>query len=256
MMTARFAELGGGMAAVDLTEIKTQDLEKVWGETNYQSLKWLLEAVDRTRSVARLGPNRFEGWGSGFLIDGSWIDASLSDRRLLLTNAHVCTNDSDVQAQYPFPKGAEENTVTFLGSLGEGVEPVEIKVNKVLWTSPPSKLDASLLEIADVPEGARKAPLCKEIPNFDGWEAKRVNILGHPKGLNLRVSLQDNKLVSVDDRYLHYRTPTDPGSSGSPIFNQNWELVGIHHSSSKEMQANEGIRIDRIIEAIRKKLSA
>lgn len=256
MMTARFAELGGGMAAVDLTTVKAQNLETVWDDTGYKSLEWLLQAVARTRSVARLGPNMFEGWGSGFLIDGSWIENSWSDRKLLLTNAHVCTDDSDVQAQYPFPKGAKENTATFLGSLGEGAEPIQIKVNDVLWTSPPSKLDASLLEIADVPEGAEKAPFCKEIPNFDVWEEKRVNILGHPKGLNIRVSLQDNKLISVDDRYLHYRTPTDPGSSGSPIFNQNWELVGIHHSASKEIQANEGIRLDRILEEIRKALLA
>ena len=107
----------------------------MWGETKYQSLDWLLQAVARTRCVARLGPNKFEGWGSGFLIDGSWIDHSLSDRKLLLTNAHVCTNDPDVQAQYPYPKGAEENTATFLGSLGEEVEPIEIQVKDVLWTS-------------------------------------------------------------------------------------------------------------------------
>jgi hypothetical protein len=256
MMTARFAELGGGRAQVDLTAVKKQNLEKVWGETKYQSLDWLLQAVARTRCVARLGPNKFEGWGSGFLVDGSWIDQSWSDRKLLLTNAHVCTNDSTVQAQYPYPKGAEENTATFLGSMGEEAEPIEIQVKEVLWTSEPSELDASLLELADVPKETEKAPLLLQIPSFDRWQGKRVNILGHPRGLSLRVSLQDNDLVSVDERYLHYRTPTDPGSSGSPIFNQKWELVGIHHSASKEKQANEGIRLDRIIEAIRKKLLA
>jgi V8-like Glu-specific endopeptidase len=244
------------MAELDLTGVKTQDLEKVWGDTGYKSLEWLLQAVARTRSVARLGPNMFEGWGSGFLVDGSWIADSWSDRKLLLTNAHVCTNDPEVQAQYPYPKGAEENTATFLGSLGEGVEPIQSKVNEVLWTSPPSELDASLLEIADVPKGAEKAPLAAEIPSFEVWPEKRVNILGHPQGLSLRVSLQDNNLVSVGERYLHYQTPTDPGSSGSPIFNQNWELVGIHHSASKEKQANEGIRLDRILEEIRKTLLA
>ena len=254
MMTARFAELGGGRTEVDLTAVKTQNLEKVWSETKYQSLEWLLNAVARTRCVARLGPNMFEGWGSGFLVDGSWIDDSWRDRNLLLTNAHVCTDDPAVQLQYPYPKGPEENTATFLGSLGEGAKPIQIDVNKVLWTSPPSELDASLLEIADVPIGAEKAPRSKEIPSFDGWKEKRVNILGHPQGLTLRVSLQDNDLVSVDERYLHYRTPTDPGSSGSPIFNQHWELVGLHHSASKEMQANEGIRLDRILEEIRKAL--
>jgi GTPase SAR1 family protein len=256
MMTARFAELGGGRAQVDLTAVKKQNLEKVWGETKYQSLDWLLQAVARTRCVARLGPNKFEGWGSGFLIDGSWIDVSWSDRKLLLTNAHVCTDDRDVQAQYPYPKGAEENTATFLGSLGEEGEPIEIQVKEVLWTSAPSELDASLLELADVPKETEKAPLLPEIPSFDRWEEKRVNILGHPRGLSLRVSLQDSKLVSVDDRYLHYRTPTDPGSNGSPIFNQKWELVGLHHSASKEMRAHEGIRIDVIIDAIKRDLGA
>jgi hypothetical protein len=253
-MTARFAELGGGIRKVDLTEVKVQHLEKVWSDTGYKSLEWLLQAVARTRSVARLGPNRYEGWGSGFLVDGAWIDGKWSDRMLLLTNAHVCTNDPEVQAQFPYPKGPEANTATFLGSLGQGAEAIQIKVNNVLWTSPPSALDASLLEIAELPPGAEKAPLAKEIPGLENWKEKRVNILGHPQGLSLRVSLQDNQLVSVGDRYLHYKTPTDPGSSGSPIFNQNWELVGIHHSASREMQANEGIRIDRILEDIRKKL--
>lgn len=254
MMTARYAELGGGISKVDLTAVNAQDLETVWGDTGYKSVEWLLQAVACTRCVARLGPNKLKGMGSGFLVDGSWIDGGWSDRKLLLTNAHVCTNDPEVQAQYPYPKGADDNTATFMGSFAEDTKPIEINVNDVLWTSPPSKLDASLLEIADIPQAAEKAPLLREIPSIERWPEKRVNILGHPMGMNLQISLQDNNLVSVGDRYLHYQTPTDPGSSGSPIFNQDWQLVGIHHSASKEMQANEGIRIDRILEEIRKAL--
>jgi S1-C subfamily serine protease len=254
MMTARYAELGGGISKVDLTAVKARDLETVWSDTGYKSVEWLLQAVACTRCVARLGPSKLKGLGSGFLVDGSWIDGSWSDRKLLLTNAHVCTNDPDVQAQYPYPRGAGENTATFMGSFTEDKKPIEINVNEVLWTSPPSKLDASLLEIADIPQAAEKAQLLRKIPSIERWPEKRVNILGHPMGMNLQISLQDNNLVSVGDRYLHYQTPTDPGSSGSPIFNQDWQLVGIHHSASKEMQANEGIRIDRILEEIRKTL--
>ena len=254
MMTARYAELGGGISKVDLTAVNAQNLETVLGDTGYKSVEWLLQAVACTRCVARLGPNKLKGMGSGFLVDGSWIDGGWSDRNLLLTNAHVCTNDPEVQAQYPYPKGADENTATFMGSFADDTKPVEINVNDVLWTSPPSKLDASLLEIADIPQAAEKAPLLREIPSIERWPEKRVNILGHPMGMNLQISLQDNNLVSVGERYLHYQTPTDPGSSGSPIFNQDWQLVGIHHSASKEMQANEGIRIDRILEEIRKAL--
>ena len=254
MMTAKFAELGGVGPAIDLSSIEVGNLEKVWGDTHYQSLEWLLQAVSRTRGVARLGPSMYEGWGSGFLIDGAWIDEGWSDRKLLMTNAHVCTNDPVVQSQFPFPKGADGNTATFLGLLGKRTKPEQIDVLKVLWTSPPSELDASLLEIGEVPNGAECPPRIEATPGFEEWPEKRVNILGHPRGMTLRVSLQDNKLVSVGDRYLHYQTPTDPGSSGSPIFNQNWELVGIHHSASKEKQANEGIRLDRILDEIRREL--
>ena len=73
MMTAKFAELGGAGSGVDMSSIDATNLEKVWGDTNYQSLDWLLQAVARTRGVARLGPNMYEGWGSGFLVDGGWI---------------------------------------------------------------------------------------------------------------------------------------------------------------------------------------
>ena len=43
----------------------------------------------------------------------------------------------------------------------------------------------------------------------------------------------------------------DPGSSGSPVFNQKWQLVALHHASSTKKEANEGIRIDVIIDAIK-----
>ena len=53
------------------------------------------------------------------------------------------------------------------------------------------------------------------------------------------------------------RTPTEPGSSGSPVFESNaWEVVALHHKGKENMkridgqdgfyQANEGIAIRRI----------
>src|SRR5438445_9734221 len=58
---------------------------------------------------------------------------------------------------------------------------------------------------------------------------------------------------------LHYRAPTAPGSSGSPVFNKDWQLVALHHSSVKRMpapsgtgtvEANEGISIGAIKHAL------
>ena len=251
MMNARLAELGPGEVPVELSPADAPKYEKVFGDTGYKPLKWLHKALERSRCVARLGPDKFEGWGTGFLFDGAWLGGDYTDRHLLLTNAHVVSDDPAVQAQFPHPKGPEDNTAVFLGAGAEGA--AELEVRELLWTSPPSELDATLLEIDPPPDGAGPPPLAAELPATKGKDA-RVNVIGHPRGFSVRVSLQDNQMVNVGDPYVHYRTPTDPGSSGSPVFNQAWELVALHHASSSAMSANEGVRMDRLLAAMKEDL--
>lgn len=38
---------------------------------------------------------------------------------------------------------------------------------------------------------------------------------------------------------MHYETDTEQGSSGAPLYNSQWEAVGIHHSGV-EKRDNEG----------------
>ena len=82
----------------------------------------------------------------------------------------------------------------------------------------------------------------------------RLYIIGHPSGRDLELSLQDNHLLACNEKVLHYRTPTEPGSSGSPVFEpDDWRVVALHHKGNEEMkridgqegtyQANEGISI-------------
>jgi V8-like Glu-specific endopeptidase len=96
--------------------------------------------------------------------------------------------------------------------------------------------------------------ISKRTPPVSENGDSRLNILGHPKGLDMRVSLQDNTFVDQDETYVWYKTPTDGGSSGSPVFNQDWKLVALHHASSSAKRANEGIRIDVLLEAMRKEM--
>ena len=58
-----------------------------------------------------------------------------------------------------------------------------------------------------------------------------VTIVQHPGGQKKRVALRDNRIVDVFDAFLHYAADTEPGSSGSPVFNDQWELVALHHAS-------------------------
>jgi V8-like Glu-specific endopeptidase len=64
-----------------------------------------------------------------------------------------------------------------------------------------------------------------------------------------------NQVSSFDDRVLHYLTDTQQGSSGSPVFDAQGRLIGLHHAGGTPQQVigkppmakNEGIRIPRVV---------
>ena len=82
-------------------------------------------------------------------------------------------------------------------------------------------------------------------------------MIGHPSGLDTpQFSLQDNLLIDYDESLVHYRSPTEPGSSGSPVFDATWSLIAVHHAGGLEIPklhgegglypANEGIAVTAI----------
>ena len=83
-----------------------------------------------------------------------------------------------------------------------------------------------------------------------------VTIVQHPKGEKKQVSLRENRVVDLLDSFIHYETDTEPGSSGSPVFNDQWEVVALHHASVPAPDhaelghiMNEGIRITAVLRA-------
>ena len=120
--------------------------------------------------------------------------------------------------------------------------------------SGPKQLDAIFLRVPGLPPDAQPAPIAPPIPPVFSAEAKRrFYAIGYPGGASahqLSASIDDNLQLDWRDPKLHYRTPTEPGSSGSPVFNMNWEVVALHHAGSSVMprlhgkgqyEANEGI---------------
>jgi hypothetical protein len=229
-------------AAVD--DIEGTTLERVLGPAGVQSLKWYRLGLKRSEAVALISDDT-RGVGSGFLIKGADLAESLPpDEVFVLTNAHVVSAEPMMDGTlYP-----EDARVSFQG-LGlfdrHQVEPV--------WSSPPREFDATLLRLSPpAPSGATPMPVAKRLPPVD----QRVYIIGHPLGGELSFSLQDNQLLDVRGKKLHYRAPTEPGSSGSAVFNADWKIVALHHAGSLEMPrlrpaddgtptypANEGISI-------------
>lgn len=225
-------------------------LEAVLGSEGFQTLNWLEQAKLRAKGVARIGKEAAHGLGTGFLVRGSDLHPAWGDEMLLLTNAHVISSLPEARAAVD----AADAVITFEAQGGNETWGVQ----QELWTSPPAALDTTVLRL-DRPAPAMAAyPVASGAPLPD--DTQRLYIIGHPAGGALAFSLEDNLLLDCELPKLHYRTPTVGGSSGSPVFNNDWKLVGIHHMGGIYMPrlngkagtypANEGIWLGAIRQAI------
>lgn len=231
--------------------------EAVLGRESFVSLTWYRQGLDRARAVARI--SRTAGGhaaGTGFLVRGRNLAPGLPDEWLLLTNYHVVNEDErDANAVRPVRARISFSALTDDGGTrGYAVEP------RPVWSS--RDLDATLLRLAEVPPGVETLQhfaVADALP--EPGEHTRVYVIGHPGGDVLSLSIHDNQLLAHRDPLLHYRTPTDQGSSGSPVFNDQWELIGLHHAGGSRgpvqrldgpgtYAANEGIWIQSIRAAI------
>ena len=231
-------------------------LEAILGRYRYVSYKFMLRALERARSVAQIRDDSDMGIGTGFLVRGGDLAERYGDETLLLTNAHVVNDDPYIVN--PPALGPDEAWVVF----GSGHK---FRVAKTLWSSPPNMLDATLLRLDGDIDGLEPLPLAKRLPLADGEQ--RVYIIGHPRGGPLSFSIHDNVLIDHegppngepprrDVVRLHYRAPTEGGSSGSPVFNAQWRTIGLHHAGGTDMPrlnrqrgthpANEGLWLQSI----------
>ena len=82
----------------------------------------------------------------------------------------------------------------------------------------------------------------------------RAYILQHPGGQRKRLGFVRNTVGDVTDRVVHYLTDTEPGASGSPVFDANSRCIALHHAGGEPqvvagkppVSKNEGIRISRV----------
>jgi hypothetical protein len=126
-----------------------------------------------------------------------------------------------------------------------------------IWTSPPTRCDVTLLRF-EGPEPrlpGRFEPAGVLPPVTPG---AYVTVVGHPGGGGLKLSIRGNDLIAYDTEQVkaHYKAPTEPGSSGSPVFNKDWQLIAVHHAGSDRLprvdgitgfyEANEGITLPAI----------
>lgn len=204
-------DLGG--AASSILPGSNDLLQAVLGDEGYVSVEWYRLGLERSRAVARIGLEKSQGLGTGFLIPANGLDPALRGQ-VLVTNYHV------IPGMIP-----HERAVVTFESLDGGRKTYGVK--QVLWSSPVDQLDCTVVRLSAQVKGIEPYPVCAAVPAV---QKSRVYVIGHPLGQTLSFSISDNLLIDYLDPRIQYRAPTNPGSSGSPVFDATWALLGLHHA--------------------------
>lgn len=205
-------------------ELGGLELQSLFGSvSNMIDVGSLQGAMRNVPSVCLVRVNDVES-GTGFLVGTD----------LVLTNHHVLSsNFRDDVAQ--IQKNARNTTLHFgYLSPAKGQPPQEEKLsldpsNPIVAMS--GDLDFALLRVE--PRIKQLAHLYKvSFAGRPAVERKALNMLQHPGGQVMQLALSGNAVtwVSDDGTRLQYLTPAAKGSSGSPCFNEDWEVVALHHA--------------------------
>lgn len=200
-------------------------LEKIIGsKNNLLGIAFLEKALNASRSICRVvrPDNRM---GTGFLVNGKY----------LFTNNHVLDSantaaNSHIEFNYELDEQGNQKIIKKYK-----LDISDFKTDKYL--------DFTRVKVAD-PHGDLKdwgelTINTQYIPIIN----EPVNIIQHPGGGYKKIALTANEVISNDyEHFLFYKTDTEPGSSGSPVLNKDWEVIAIHQAG--ELKSEGGMQIN------------
>jgi endonuclease G len=194
-------------------------LERVLGKNDLIGVTFLIRGAQVAAAVGCVADRNQRGFGSGFRVAN----------RLFLTNNHVLPSEAEAaatQVRFNFQVGLD----------GRLEAPQIVDLDPATFFITDEELDYTLVALLPTSIDGRAL----EPHNFVRLDPRQgkilvgesVNIIQHPNGEPKQVALRENRVVDIldDDHFIHYETDTAPGSSGGAVFNDQWEVVALHHS--------------------------
>ncbi|MET3844153.1 DNA/RNA non-specific endonuclease [Bradyrhizobium sp. OAE829] len=211
-------------------------LERLIGKRNIVSVNFFARGLQTAKAVCRIktlgqvaGP---PDYATGFLITPN----------LLITNNHVLPDpETASRSLAEFDYQLDSNFVETRGRIFPFIP------GEAFYTS--VDLDFTIVGIS--PMGHDGTPITDfgvlPLMPVSGKALinEHVSIIQHPQGGTKQVVVRENRIIELDKAkfpnlnpaFMHYTADTEPGSSGSPIFNDQWDVVAIHHQAIGDRDA-------------------
>lgn len=218
---------------VTAEELNSEIVEEVvLGARDFLSVEFLERGLVAARSVGRVlvrGGDGFRARGTGFMVAPG----------LLMTNQHVLTS-LDLAELCAVEMDYEQNR------LRAPKEPQLFLFEPKRFFITDKSLDYALVAVNGRSDRGADLTAYGWLP-LNGAQGKiaitgndYVNIVQHPLGREKEIVIRNNRVLDMrtgndegdDDLgpFLHYESDTEKGSSGSPVLNDQWEIVALHHS--------------------------
>lgn len=215
--------------------------EKIIGENTLRPIFMLELALEASKAVVHL---RIPKQGVGTALGTGFMMAC----DLLMTNNHVIATPGEAA-------GTEVRFNYQLDRHGVLCQPVPARALAGGLFHTNADLDFTVVQLEDPPDfGALR------LRPVQVRKDQRVAIIQHPGGHLKQISMQNNFVAYADRRVVQYTTSTLPGSSGSPVFNEDFEVVAIHHSGGMLLEPgaenryylrNEGISMIAVLDDLK-----
>ena len=193
---------------------------------------WLRRILTIERQVCVI-EHGGEPRGTGFLVGPqavltNWhvVESALQDKSV---DRLSCRFDYRMLSDRSVPAGTE---VKLSGDAIVAARPYAAAEKTDTPDTPPPtalELDYALLQVPAPQADRGWISLPQAAPQL-GDDAPLL-IVQHPKGTPMKLAMDLESSMGLDKSgfRLRYRTNTEEGSSGSPCFSMDWDLVALHH---------------------------